>query len=593
MPENATPEPKTYPLTALMSGLLSAAAVLVYSLSDFTADHARARAFFDYSAFYCMALLCACWAFTLVRVLRGKDLRAFFSVNKWGLLAALALTTVIFVSVPPQLRILSDEANLVSVSKSMAMERRSLIITQAKFHSSLFQPVQRAWDKRPPLFSFCLSLLHTLTGYRMENAFALNFIFTAAFLGLLFCAVRPFLGVAAGFAAMLFTAAYPVFSLCAASGGFDLFSLLYLGVSLAALYAFLKNQAADEFAFLFMTLAFYSYTRYESGAVLLVLLALAACWKLLKPEYMKPSWLYFAAPLMFLPMLWQRFAVKLVEDSNYPTAFALYNVPLHLEELSRYFLDFSFRLPYAAALNLAFIAALATAAVFAASGRLRQLPQHQSRFLVCAAASLGALFTVWMLYHFMPLYSHPTSVRIFLPLCAAAALAPLWLSYFMPWLTPRVLLVLAAAVFLLYHPIAATNRWVSRLTLHRQTYYAYNYLEKNDCKNSLIITNRPVHYVIKDYGAVDFPAARKTSAELLDELHTRHYKDILVLQAVDFYSDKPEEKTDLPPEYALEPVYEMSFSTRQYLRISRVLTDAELALLKPEAKVQKHVKLVQ
>jgi len=212
---------------------------------------------------------------------------------------------------------------------------------------------------------------------------------------------------------------------------------------------------------------------------------------------------------------------------------------------------------------------------------------------VCAAASLGALFSVWMLYHFMPLYSHPTSVRIFLPLCAAAAVAPLWLSYFFPALTPRVLLVSAAAVFLLYHPLASGNRWLSRLTLQRLTYYTYDYLENNDCRNSLIITNRPVHYVIKDYGAVDFPAARKTSAEILDELRTRHYSDILVLQAVDFYSDSPEEKTDLPPEYSLEPVYELSFSTRQYLRISRVLTDAELARLKAEEKVRKPGKLVQ
>ncbi|NLO91335.1 MAG: hypothetical protein GX410_05020 [Elusimicrobia bacterium] len=573
----AEKNPWRRPLLVLGSSMALTGAILLYSLGG-EGSFLRARALLNNTSYYFMAALCACWVYALLRVLdkAGRQpIRECLSVNKWGIAAALALSALIFVSVKPQIRVLSDEANLVGVSKSMFMAHKSNILTQARWVDGEFVVARTVPDKRPMLFPFAINILHVFTGYRMANAYALNFICTFVYLALVFCVARAFLGGMAGIAAMLFTASYPLFNLCATSAGFETFSLLFLGLSLLAFYRYLKNPEQEEFAFFWGTLCMYSYTRYECGAVFAVLFLLVLQWRVLRPDHFRPAWFYFLAPLLFLPMLWQRLALKLVENPEYSSAFSLSVVPLHLTELFYYFLSFSYRLPYAAVLNLAFLIALALMALRAAGLKPSLLPQFQRRFLWGLGLSFAALLSIWMLYHFKLVYSGPTSARIFLPLCALAALSPLAIALYIRSVRPVMLLAFSMLTFVIYLPLSLYNVHQERLGLPRQMRYVQELMRDYDGHNFLLITTRPGHFVIHDYGAVDYIYARARAKQLMEDLLKRRYSDIFVLQEISLNTGRPTKESVPPDGFSLEPFFEREFKEGLLMRLSRVVPDPE------------------
>ena len=76
------------------------------------------------------------------------------------------LAVFIFTSSRPYLRILSDEASLLSVSNSMTRYRRVDQITMAKWYYFNFHPVGFELDKRPLLFPFLGHLVQAVIGLR-------------------------------------------------------------------------------------------------------------------------------------------------------------------------------------------------------------------------------------------------------------------------------------------------------------------------------------------------------------------------------------------------------------------------------------------
>ena len=94
-----------------------------------------------------------------------------------GISISLLTTIIIAISVDQGYKVLSDEANILSVSKSFYNNQtsyiESIIIRDEKssnIHQHLF-PI------RPFMFPYLVSLLHTIFGYSDQNAIYLNLIF--------------------------------------------------------------------------------------------------------------------------------------------------------------------------------------------------------------------------------------------------------------------------------------------------------------------------------------------------------------------------------------------------------------------------------
>jgi len=137
---------------------------------------------FRYGTYYLIFLLFILWIISLVWFLKELNCNPRKELSRhWpAFLIALILTILTFVSVPPKLRILHDEANIISISQAMTYDRSPMMINGAELQLEYLKPVEWKYPERPFLFPFMLHIIHTLFGYRPGNAFALNFTFFVA-----------------------------------------------------------------------------------------------------------------------------------------------------------------------------------------------------------------------------------------------------------------------------------------------------------------------------------------------------------------------------------------------------------------------------
>ncbi|MDT8287357.1 MAG: glycosyltransferase family 39 protein, partial [Elusimicrobiales bacterium] len=329
-----------------LSGNAAGAALFLAPLPAaawFLADPAAAGAFLSFGGYWCMLLLALVWAVLLSARLRASlpSLRA----NAAGLLFSLAAASAVFLAVKPGFRVLADEANLLGVSRSMTFERRTDNVTMAKRYYFNLRPLLREREKRPYMFPFAVSVLHSVSGYRPANAFAVNFVLLAALLGAVFVFFRGLYGPPAAYAAVLLTASHPLLALTASSGGMDFMSAAFMFFSFLALRRFLGEPSRDSFSLLWATLLVMANVRYEGPAVMAaVVLGLLAA-RRLKWEFLA-SWPVFLTSLVMLPSFCQRFCLPTdFETPGGSPAFAAGNIAHHtLAFLKVHFEGFKF--PY-------------------------------------------------------------------------------------------------------------------------------------------------------------------------------------------------------------------------------------------------------
>ena len=118
-----------------------------------------------------------------------------------GAAYVVALTVLVFVVVPPQMRVQFDETCLVGTSQNMHLQRLAVMTTGAVPSAGEVVLIENMVDKRPTLFAFLVSFVHDLTGYRLENAFFVNGALLALGLFVMFAATRAPLALLAGLSA--------------------------------------------------------------------------------------------------------------------------------------------------------------------------------------------------------------------------------------------------------------------------------------------------------------------------------------------------------------------------------------------------------
>ena len=91
-------------------------------------------------------------------------------------------------------------------------------------------------DKRPALFPFVVSVIHSLSGYRPENVFWLNSGLTFLLLGLIYTIAARTCGKPHGILAILLMTSLPLLAQNTNGGGYEIMNLcLICGVVLAGL----------------------------------------------------------------------------------------------------------------------------------------------------------------------------------------------------------------------------------------------------------------------------------------------------------------------------------------------------------------------
>jgi len=529
---------------------------------------------FSRISYYCILTLFLSWIFVIIQYFREKhiDLRSCWREYGLGFIISLILTCLIFISVKPYFRVLADETNLVSVSKSMVFEKSVDDVSMGAWYFFNFHPISRQEPTRQFLLPFFASVVHALTGYRPENMFVVNFLL----LFILFCGIfvyfKKYFNFYFALAAILCAAAQPLITQSASSAGQDLIFVVFAFICFLCLKIFLDKPDSFSFQLLWVNLLMFFNTRYEAPFYVVIILGMLVLFKQLKASYFK-SILFYVTPFIVLPFFWQRICLRL--DHANSQCFAVGNLLAHTRYFIRTLIDVNYYFPFAAIINIAGVIA---ALYFGVQMIKNKWPgEQQGKRLAWIA--LVCFICYWCLIGSFSLGDPvcPWTSRMF-------SLAALVLSLLAVAFIARLSIfkdkgiqvsIVSAVLFIIYNPFSIENRYSNTQYLTREYRHEMEFLDKQGTKNVMVVSEWPGMFTVYNYGAVNYDFARGHQQELLGNLARHLYQHIYVFQMIDFKTGLPLKDDSLPENYSLQTVFELQNTTDNFIRISDVRLPAD------------------
>lgn len=534
---------------------------------------AQTQNFFSQSAFHFITALLLLWAWQMLKF--RAEIRGFLGNKKRtvvGVVLAALLASVVFYSVPPGFRTLSDETNLLAVSKSMVYGHNIYNTTIGKFYFGNFYGIANEIPTRPLVFPYFTHLVHTVVGFNGHNAFVLNFLILTALFATLLALFYRIADLKTAVGVILLTAAYPVVTLFATSSGFDLCSAYLFLVCLLLLLFFLREPNGRAFGLLWLSLIVFANVRYESMAIFfLVIAGLFVLGYLTRKILWENRFILAGTPLLFLPLIWQQILSRgKYENAPGVPLFSFDHFWNHGRDFWKSYFDFTRALPYASLFSLVAFPALALIVYWVVQRKhVFQQKWLRDAFLIILV-SVAANTSIFLAHH-AGIPSHPAQARFFLFFSLALVLSVALVRTWKPaWCSSRNFLFASVAFFLFYHPIAVENRYTNALILDREAETCFRFLSRLKEPGVFVIADRPGMFTALNYGAGDFNFANRNKASLLSDIRNHLFSDVIVFQRYAYATQAPVENYRLDPEFKLTPVYEFQLTATEYMRISRI-----------------------
>jgi hypothetical protein len=532
------------------------------------------RILFVHSSYYFISAIVIVWICFSANFLKVIEFNFFNFIREYwiGILAAFFLVMFVFLSVKPAFRVLSDEANLVAISKSMAFNKTVYNTTMGMWYYDIYWPINSEVPKRPLLFPFGVHILHVFLGYSHYNAFFFNGIVLFALFISVFIVAKKLKDNYFGIGMMFLVISQPIITLNATSAGFDLFSTLFLWIVFLSYYLFIKKPTNANFALLWVNLLFFSNIRYESFIFHIVLILILVGFRIVKKSHWQAySKLYLATPILYLPLIWQ-FILKPNSRGN-PDGVDLFSVKhffQNLIEFGKGVVDFRLFLPYATVYNLIVLSILIIIPI-----KIYLNKSFENKYFIKNILSIvgviAILNLVIVLSHYFGRYTHPSSARLFLVYILALSLTPLVIYKLFPNFSSKWFLLFAATIFVIYHPIAIEGRFINTQELIRETNEIYRFLNKKKEIRFVAIMDRPGHQSIMNQGAVNFDYANRNLKTLLKNLDNRLIDEIYIIQKFGFMPQKHLLKDyEVDEQIDLKKVHEFQNRSDQLIRISKI-----------------------
>ena len=496
-----------------------------------------------------------------------------------SLALALSLSSIVLSSQDIFFKTLSDETNMLSVSRSLLTQKKAYNVTEGVYYYQNFNLSAQTLPKRPLLFPYLTHLFHVLAGYDWQHPFRLNQL---ALFGLLWATVltsglRGQLGL--GIGAALIIVSSPLLNIHAASAGFDFFSLSWFWVTVLVIVLGMdKVRSKQDFSQSIFWLGCwlsigFVQIRYENAY--LTLGALVFYLILKRPNFSKlfyfksiPDFLRKAATLIVGSWLlalsqWQFFlnSDKYVERPE-QTLLSPAHLKSNLYELLNALLDLinwgdQIISPYRPLLWLILLAGLCWRILILLSHGTLHWPKiykrgHQifrswrEEGLTTTAAAWGALLAFFFaqqsiyLLHFFGRANHPSAARFFLPVTLLGSLAlVILLRKKLPARYRSMGCLLSGSLLcLLYLPQGQQGRFINQLTLNRETKHIYEVVLADPRKSILFIHERPGQISVLERGAVSVQRAEQELENYQKNLSQGLIQELFYLRRTDTPSGK-------------------------------------------------------
>lgn len=554
--------------------LLAMAPVLLGAVS--VRDSSTTQRYFVSATYYLLLAAMVCWVGTYLHAARDTSraaVAAWLKENWPGVVIALLVTAVAAMAIAPALRMLSDEANLIGTSKNFFASRTATFTVSGKNYYDSYWDIDVGIDRRPTLFPFLLSLVHALLGYSYRNAFVLNLLILPAFLLVAYRLAKSLGGETFGVVAALLVVAHPITLLTVRSGGFDFLAAFFGLLVVKSLHDFCRQQAPAKLAILWLNLLLFAQIRYETALFIPVVMVVLLLFKMVTWSTLRPyAFVYAISPAFLLPRIWQSILRGNIPEQE-PGTVTL-SLDNFLKNAAEYFRPlWSPSDSYPAHFTILIAAGVLGTAMWlawlVARVRERAWTLPRLRFGVFAAAWIGAQAVISFTY-FWGQAHYPSAARLLIALDTFFSFAAAWVVTFAleRW-RPFAPVLLASALLVTQLPIASQHRFLNRLTQTRESATTWRFFERLGEKRILIVTDRPNHFTIMDYGAMSFEAARRDP--YIFTAFARHlFYDIYVIQQVELSTGQPRPGYELWPNRKLEPVLEFQNDADVLVRVSRL-----------------------
>lgn len=572
-----TAPPSKLPSWLKTAVLITLAALLVILLVVSIAQRNYAEPLFIHATYYFLMVTVVSWAATylyLARDVRAADVVAWIKDNKAGIITTLLVTTITALAVHPALRVLSDEANLLGTSKNFFFSKTATFTTTGKYYYDNFWDAGVVIDRRPSLFPFLVSLVHVVRGYSYTNVFLFNLAMLPVFMLLAYRIAKSLGGELLGLVTCLFVASHPITLISMRSGGFDFFAAMF-GVLVAhSFLAHSREPSAPRLAVLWMNLCMFAEIRYETALFLPPVIGVLLVSRLVKKEYLKPFALVYAlTPAFLAPRIWQSILRGNVPEQD-PGA-VTFSVKNFIENARDYFkpifAPFDFHPPHSAIV-------IALGVVGSVMGLYWCARRAWKRDWKNGDLKFGAMVITWMAVQLVIVFTyvwgraqHPAASRLVIAIDTFFSFPAAWALVRLLKRTRQFMpILIAAATFAIYVPVASEFRILNELTLTREAATTWKFFESLHQKRIMIVVDRPGLYTIMEYGATDFDNARQDPG--LVEAWSRHlFYDIYLVQQIDLSTHKPMAAFEIWPDRPKQALLEFQNDANASVRISKLV----------------------
>ena len=538
------------------------------------------------TTYYLLMATVLCWAGTYLhaaRDLRWASVVAWVKDNWPGLVVAFGVTLSAGLAVEPALRVLSDEANLVGISKNLFASQSATFTVSGKYYYGSYWDIDVAVDRRPTLFPFLVSLIHSVVGYSIKNAFALNLVVLAAFVLVSYRLAKSLAGTMRGestvrgetfgIVAALFVVAHPILLITARSGAFDFFAAFFSLLIIKSLLDFVRDQSPAKLAIVWMNLCMFAEVRYESALFIPPVVALLLLFRMPTFGMLRSyAFVYALTPAYLLPRIWQSMLRGNVPEQDPGTVtFSVENFVNNAHEYVKPILEPAHSYP-------------AHSAVLIALGALGSL--FWLRWLVNRVRAgawqdgdlrFGIFVLAWMVVQVVIVFTYfwgrsqyPSAARLVIVIDTFFSFAAAWiLTRSLDRWRPFVSVLFAVAFVAIQLPVAAQHRMMNKLTQTRESAATWAFFESVPDKRILIVTDRPNHFTIMGFGAMSFESARR-DPYLFTALERRLFQEVYVIQQIQLSTNEPLAGYETWPDRKLETVHEFQNDANVLVRISRV-----------------------
>lgn len=557
----------------LFLGLILPATVLLYFLWPISSlAESLQRGVFYFSLITSVLLL-----FYGLRSVKGRESAGLLSV----FLPAFFGCAILFLHADFGFKVSMDDAILSASAKSLYESQEYYVGIQGQHGIEGYELIDGYFDKRPWFYSFCVAVLHYLSGWRIENAFIANALFGVAFVIFITSCGRQLGGASGAWIAALLAASLPMVAQNATGGGMDMANAALLALLFLLAAGYLNNPGEVTEGALLSAAILLAYTRYESLLYVFPAFVIVVIGWVLRGRASFSLPTIALAPLL-LPVLLQNRYFRNTEtlwelQSSVQSPFSVAHLAENFPRALHFLFNFSDTLPNSVAVSAIGIISALWILVWALRHSLTKWSEH--RGVVCWAIITAAVvinFLILMAYHDGKLDKIFAS-RLALPLSISLILAPsavIGLGQF----SRRTcgILVFIISIYILGWTLPANSRelFTKRNYVQNELDWLMEAVAPDVLNKDLVIDEKSTPWALYEKQVLR-PRVALENLEVLARRQARGaYENIYYIERVEYVYDDGALKLEPSrlPEGVLElrPLMQRSFRPFSVIRVNRV-----------------------